>query len=139
MISIDCDAADKSDKKEKKEKKSKTEEKETKKDTKIKSGKPQYGTIVFPRKGFIEFDEGTYEIWLKSTYNTAESMFGAGSGRMTINPIGIFEADPNKGKGDTSQAEEKTPPAGVGIKVKHIRDSAGLLEYGGSMFDARMG
>ncbi|HPN84485.1 MAG TPA: hypothetical protein PK821_04015, partial [Victivallales bacterium] len=80
-VSIPSFAADKSDKKsDKKEKK----EKAAKKDTKVKEGKPQYGAIVFPRKGSIDFEQGTFEIWFKPTYTTSESMFGSDSIRRTI-------------------------------------------------------
>jgi len=139
MISIDCDAAAKDDKKDKKDKKSKTEEKETKKDTKVQSGKPQYGAIIFPQKGLIDFDEGTYEIWLSPTYNTAESMFSAKSGRITIPIFGFFHEDPNKKKADKSESDDDTSRAGISLKVKHMRDNPGFLECKGAMFDIKMG
>ncbi len=101
--------------------------------------KPEYGAIVFPRKGIINFEEGSFEIWLKSTYNTAEAMFGGGSGRSPITMMQTFQQNPSPKRGETSQSETKMEPASLIIIVGHMAASHGYLHFKGRMFDAFMG
>jgi len=139
MFSMNCDAADKKEKSDKKTEKSDKKEKETKKDTKIKAGKPQYGEIVFPRKGSIDFDEGTYEIWFKPTYTTSESMFGADTKRSTIVFMSaeVDEKFKRKNSGKDKSASEQVVFSNLKLTMGHHAAGPGQLNFWSNLFDAR--
>ncbi|HPN84215.1 MAG TPA: hypothetical protein PK821_02665 [Victivallales bacterium] len=119
-------------------KKEKDDKKEKKKDTKPKDEKPQYGEIVFPRKGSIEYQEGTFEIWFKPTYNTMEAMFGSETNRntvyfMTVTPY--KRAMNRASEKSNSDINLKTPNMGFGIG--HMTSGPGGLSFWSKMIDRR--
>ncbi|HPN83860.1 MAG TPA: hypothetical protein PK821_00860, partial [Victivallales bacterium] len=114
-------------------------EKENKKNTtKPKNEKPQYGEIVFPRKGSIEYEEGTFEIWFKPTYNTAEAMFGEKTNRNTVYFMSVVPDKRAMDRPDNkSNSVSNLPPPTMRINIGHWAEGPGGMNFWSNMVDGR--